>query len=185
MALAKDRKRLNVKGGGALYVRELDPTPTNTYSLLGYLGGSDVADEHQMVESLDETGVLADVSSGSKIFRLKSKLQQSSIDEMDLLRTAENKYFEALYVVPLKNGRYQELSIPLCRINPTINASFAAATERNIPIELIGLAPKAAYTRGITAFNVVANQSYVLVEGAAATFNLSNTEASTLATAIL
>jgi hypothetical protein len=185
MALAKDRKRLNVRGGGALYVRELDPTPSNTYLLLGYLSKTDFNDEHQMVGDVDEAGVLPDSKSGSQVFKLATELKQTSIDEIQLLNTAAGKYFEGIYVVTLANGRVQELSIPLIRLNPTLKMAFAAATERRIPLEIIGLAPKAAYTRGVVAFNVVLNQPYVLVEGSSATFNMSNTEASALATAIL
>jgi hypothetical protein len=185
MALARDRKRINVKGGGALYVRELDPTATNTYSLLGYLAKTDFNDEHQMVGDPDEAGNLPDTKRGSQKFTLKSELKQTTLDEINLLRNATGKYFEALYVVTLANGYVQELSIPLCRINPNLAMAFAAATERRIPLEIVALAPKAAFTRGVTAFNVIANQPYILVEGASATFNQSNTEASTLATAVL
>lgn len=185
MANQKDRKRINVKGGGLLYARELDPTPSNTYVELGYLDSSELDDMISMVGDIDEAGILPNSVEGSQVAKFRTVLKQSSADEINFLRNATGKFLELYYRVLLANGYYQEVSIPLARVNPSVNLKFAAGTERKISVEFFCLAPKAAYTRGVTAFNVVKDQPYVLIDGASATFNTSNTEASALAAAVL
>lgn len=185
MSLGKARKSISVRGGGTLLIRQLDPTPTNAYSDLGYIKDSTLEDADVMVGEVDESGVLPDFKSGSETCSWKLTLKQATQDEINFLRNAINMYFEAYYKVTLGNGNIQEISIPLCRVSPMFNAKFAANAERTLDIVITMLAPKAAFTRGVVAFNVVAGQPYILVDNATAQFNTSNTEASTLAAAIL
>ena len=184
MSLQKDRNRMNAKGGGDLYIREIYPTPSNTYLSIGYLDSTKLNDKHSMVGDPDEEGQVITKVDGGQDVTLDEILKQSSLDEINLIRNAGGKYYEAYYPCTLKNGNVQELSIPICQIIPDLSMEFKAATERKIPIQIQCLAPKAAYTRGVTAFNVIKNQPYIMVEGATATFNTSNTEASALAAAI-
>jgi hypothetical protein len=183
--MAKSRKAISVRGGGTFYYREIDPTPSNTYLEAGYIASSELDDVQQMVGEVDESGVLPDIKSGSQIVKWKMVLKQATQAVIDLLRNAAGKYYEGYYVVLLANGQYQEISIPVFTFSPNVNLRFAAATERQVACELNCLAPKAAYTRGVTAFNVVKDQPYIVLDGASATFNTSNTEASALATAIM
>lgn len=185
MALARDRKRINVKGGGKFYMRQIDPSPSNTYLDPGYLAGTSVLDEPTMVDSVEEAGNFVDTKVGATKATVEITMEQSGIDELGLMQNADGKYYEGYYPVLLANGNSQEWSFPLMKLKPGFNLNFAAATKRQIKLPFTLLAPKAAYVRGVTAFNVVANGTYIVVEGANATFNTANTEAAALATAIL
>jgi len=169
LALSRDRTRINVKGGGLAKIREISGTQSDTFSDLGYLGGSDVNDEHNFMEIIDETGSLIDALSGGQKAYIKTTLKQSSIDEINLLKNAVGKYYDFYYYAKLNNGRFQELSAIPCKIKPGAVLSFKSATERTIEITIYFLNPKAAATRAPIGYNVVADQPYVLIEGAAAT----------------
>lgn len=169
MALSRDRTRINVKGGGLAKIREISPTQTDGLSDLGYLGGSDVNDEHNVIEIVDETGSLIDALSGGQKAYMKTVLKQTSADEINLLRNAVGKYYDFYYYAKLNNGRFQELSAIPCKIKPGQVLSYKSATERTIEVTIYFLNPKAAATRAPVAYNVIADQPYVLIEGAAAT----------------
>lgn len=169
LALGRDRTRINVKGGGLLKLRETSPTQTDTFSDAGYLGGTDLNDEHNMLEIIDEVGNLIDALSGGRKAMLKGILKQTSIDEINLLKNAVGKYYDAYYYVKLNNGRFQELTAIPCKIKPGPVLSFKSATERTIELTIYFLAPKASATRAPVAYNVTVDEPYVLIEGAAAT----------------
>jgi hypothetical protein len=186
MAVARDRKRSNVRGGGKLYLRELSPTPSNTLLDVGYIKSTDFINEHTMVELFDETGNFIDNKSGQQKVVLNVILQQSSIDEINLLNNASGKYYELYYKNPnLANTYVQEVSIPIGVLKPGVTLKMAAATERTIELNISCLAPKADYVRGVTTFNVSENVPFIITETATAQYNTSNTEASAMATAIL
>jgi hypothetical protein len=186
MAVARARSRVNVKGGGKLYLRELSPAASNTLLDLGYIKSTDLMNEHSMVQSDDEAGNVIDSKSGAQKVTLKTVLQQSSIDEINLLNNAVGKYYELYYKnANLANGLVQEVSIPLGKIKPGVILKMASATERTIDLEITCLAPAASYTRTVTLFNVTENVPFIIAETATAQYNTSNTEASALATAIL
>jgi hypothetical protein len=187
MALGKDRKRINVKGGGLLKLRELDPSATAAFSEAGWLGGTTVSDKHDMVTSKDEQGLVIDHASSGEDVTLKSILKQTTIDEINLLKNADGKYYEAYYYVKLKNGNVQELNIPLCKITPGFELDHKPG-ERNIEIAITALAIKAAttVTRAPVAYNIdpTVNPYYVLIEGAAPGSGAPTETAGTLTTLI-
>jgi hypothetical protein len=183
MSLGKNRTRVNVKGGGTLKLREMSPTQTDAFSEAGYLGGTDLNDEHSMLEIIDETGNLIDAQSGARKCILTTTLKQSGIDEINLLKNAVGKYYDAYYVVKGSNGTFQELSMGVCKLKPGAVLKYASATERTIALTIYMLAPKAAATRAPTAFNVVADEPYVLIENAAAVG--APTEATTVFAALI
>jgi len=185
MALARDRKRINVKGGGKIQLRELDPSPSNTYLDLGYLVSNTLTDEHTMVESVDESGQLVNSQTGARKVTWKTVIKQTTADEINLLKNAGTKLYEVYYNVTMSNTYVQMLCLLPVRIKPSVVLDFASATERTLEVEFHCLVPKAAYTRGVTTFNVVANEPYVLVDASSETFNTSNTEASAIASAVI
>ncbi len=186
MVIQRNRLRINVKGGGKWYIRQLSPAPSNTLLDLGYIKSTDLNNSHKMVDSEDETGILIDSKSGGQQAEVKFVLQQSSIDEINLLNNANGIYYELYYKnANLANGYVQELSIPLGKIVAGETLKMAAATERTIDVTVKCLAPKADYVRGVTTFNVSENVPFILTETATAQYNTSNTEASAMATAIL
>jgi len=162
-----DRRRLNVKGGGLLQLRQIDPTP-GSFLTVGFIADSKFADDPNMVEEVDEAGRFIDVVSAGSKPKFTSNLMQSSSDEINLVRLAGTLYYELYYYVALANGRFQELNAPICRVVPKLDLSFKAGEKRVVPIEISFLAAALALTRTPTAYNVAQWGSYVLIEGAAA-----------------
>lgn len=169
LALARDRTRISVKGGGLAKIREISPSQVDAFLDLGYLSGSDINDEHNVLEIIDEAGNLIDALSGGQKSYIKTMLKQSSADEINLLKNAAGKYYDFYYYAKLNNGRFQELTAIPCKIKPGPVLSFKSATERTIEVTIYFLAPKAAATRAPIGYNVTADVPYVLIEGAAAT----------------
>jgi len=183
MALQKDRIRENVKGGGVLKIREIYPNATNTFSDLGYLNGTDFKDERTENESMDEAGNFINVLTTGQKVTIETVLKQTSIDEINLLKNSEGKYYDLYYSVKLQNGNTQELSIPLCKLKAGVTLSFKPEA-RTLPLTIYALAPKSDYTRTPTDYNVTVNVPYTLIENATAKGVPTDT-ASALATAIL
>lgn len=180
MPLAKDRSRINVKGGGDLRVRPLKPTPVDTWLVLGYQGGTTVNDEYGMVECIDEAGLQIEFLPGQEIVKISGTLMQSSIDEINHLKTVGTAW-EMYYKVILANGNIQEYNFPLVRFKFGPALEMAANKLRGIPFEARALAVKATWTRTPTNFNITADQAYVLTENAAAVNPPSDTAANVVA----
>lgn len=164
-------------------VRELYPTPSDTFLDVGWLGGTNLNDEHNMLEIIDEQGILLDWKSSGKVFNLTSKLKQSGIDEINLVRNADGKYYEMYYKVTTGEAKVQEINA-FVKIQPGAQIEFAAGTERTIPITIKGWAVKAALVRSPTVYNIAVYESYVYIENAAAQGVPIDT-AATVATAVL
>lgn len=184
MALEKSRLRINVKGGGTLRIRELSPTPSNTFLDVGYVTTDTLLDEPTMVDSIDEVGNFIDTKSGAQKVTWKTVLKQTSIDEINLLKNAVGKYYDLFYSVLLANGNTQEFRVWLGKIKPILTLEFAAATERKIEVEITALMPKATFTTTPTDYNVTAGNYYVVIENVVAKGVPTDTAAS-MATAIL
>jgi hypothetical protein len=183
MALQRDRSRINVKGGGLMKIRQIAPAASDSFLDVGYIKDSELGDAFTMVDSINDAGKFIDTNAGAHKVVWKTTLMQSSIDEINLIRTAEGKYFDLYYSCPLANGNVQEFSAAIVKIKPGAVLAFKSATERNIAIEITFLSPGGAFTRTPTAFNVVSGVEYVLTEGASANGAPSDT-ASTLYTAV-
>ena len=168
MALGKDRRRVNVKGGGLLRLREISPSQTDTFSDVGYLGGSGLNDEHSMIEIIDEVGNLIDALSGARKAVFTTTLKQSTLDEINLLKNAVGKYYDLYYYVKLANGSIQELTAIPVKIKAGPVLEYKSATERTIQVTIYMLAPKATATRAPTVYNVTVDEPYVLIENGSA-----------------
>lgn len=192
MANARNRQRINVKGGGKLWIRQLSPAASNTWIDIGYLDDNELDDKTAMVDSEDERGDYIDTKQGSRKVTWKTTLKQTGADEINLLRNADGIYYELYYDVVLANTYHQEYNMHLVKIDNSVNLKFAKATERKLQVVFSLLAPKAAFTATDTAFNVIANDPYVMNENTSTspTYTTSsgvptNTQASAKATAIL
>lgn len=168
MANQFDRRRISVKGGGLLQLREIDPTPTTSFSTIGFISATEFLDSHTLVESIDDKGDFIDTKSGARAVSLKTTLMQTTKEEIDWMKNAEGKYFEAYYKVTLNNGQIQELVMPVCRVKPGVELSFQSATQRTIALEVHVLAPATALTRTPSAYNSAQWVPYVLTEGGSA-----------------
>lgn len=184
LALSRDRLRQNVRGGGLAKLREIYPTPSDTFLDLGYLNGTDLTDDHNMIEITDEAGNFIDTLSGSQKAMMKTVLTQSSIDEVLLRKNARAKYYDLYYSVLLANGNTQEVSAGIVKIKAGGNLEFKSGTLRGIELEIYFLAPKGDFTRTPVDYNIVAPAPYVIIENAVAK-GLPSDTATNLKTAVL
>jgi len=167
MALGKNRRRINVKAGGTLLLRELSPTPTDAFSDAGYIESLVVNDEATMIDIPDAEGNMIEYLSGQRRVGLEITLSQSSKDEIDVIKDADGKYYDLFYAVPLVNlSETQQWSFCLVKFKPGPNLNFAGATKRTIKLEAVAVVPKAAFTRTPATFNIVANQPYITYQNA-------------------
>ena len=185
MSLGKSRRRINVKGGGTLQIRELAPNASDAFFDLGYLLSSKLTDEHTIVELSDERGDFVDAKSGGRKVHWETVLKQSGIDEINLLKNAEGKYYDVYYSVKTANDTLvQEVSLCICKIKPGPVLEFKSATERTIQVTLYALAPDAGLTRTPPAFNIVIHEPYVITEGSTPNGTPTDTAASVAAAII-
>lgn len=168
MALAKSRLRLNVKGNGTVKIREIYPTQTDAFSDVGYVDGSVLEDLYNMIESVDEHGDFIDSKPSGEMVKYKFNLKQSTIDEINLLRNADGKYYDLYILGVLANGNSIEISAIPVKIKPGFSLDMAGGKERGLPCEMSLLAPKATATRAPTDYNVTVNKPFVLIENAVA-----------------
>jgi len=179
MPLGYDRRAINVKGGGTLQLRVIDPTAQQgAFASVGFIKNDILVDEHGIVESQDSKGDAIDAKSGSQKVKFTSVLMQSSKDEIDLMKDAKDRYYEMYYKAVNNDATIQEIVAAVCRIKPGIEIAFGAATERNISLEIHFLAPATVLTRTPAAYNTAQWVPYVLTEGAAA--NGAPTDAATV-----
>jgi hypothetical protein len=186
LALARDRTRQDLNGGGLLKIRPISPAASDTFLDLGYLGGTDLGDEHSIIKWIDEVGNVINAQTGQREAGIKSVLQQSSIDEINLLKNARGVYYDVYYYKKnLETGKIQELSACCCKLKPGSVLSMKSNSQRTLALEIYFLAPKAAFTRTPTGFNVVADEPYVIAEQASVALGSPTDTASTLAAAVL
>jgi hypothetical protein len=186
LALARSRIRQDVNGGGILKAREIYPTASDVWLDLGYLGGTDLGDEHSVIKWIDEAGNVINAQSGQREAGIKSILQQSGIDEINLLKNARGKYYDVYYYKKnLETGTIQEISAAICKLKPGPVLSMKSNSQRTLALEIYFLAPKAAFTRTPAGFNVVADEPYVIAEQASVALGAPTDTAATMAATIL
>jgi len=186
MALQRDRTRQDVNGGGTLKLRQISPTPSDTFLDVGYLGGTDAEDAHSIIKWIDEVGNVINAQTGQRECGLKGILYQTSIDEINLLKNARGQYFDLYYYKKnLETGKIQEISACISKLKPGPVLSMKANSQRTLALEVYFLAPKAAFTRTPAGFNVVADEPYVIAEQASVALGVPSDTASSLAAAVL
>jgi len=185
MSLQKARTRINVKGGDVFKMRQISPTPSDTFVDYGYLTSLEFGDVRDMVESPDAAGNLINANAAGRTVSFTLTLMQTSKEEIDAVAALADKYFDCIYHVQLAvAATYQHLSMVCVKFNPSIQLVFQAGTRREIKLTGYALCPKAAYTRTPTTYNVVAGVPYVFLDDAVAATDPSDTAAAT-ATAVL
>lgn len=185
MALQKSRLRINIKGGSTFKCREISPTPTDTFTDFGYLTSLEFHDAVEMTEASDPTGNLINSLAGDRKVTFTVTLMQTSKEEIDAVSALADKYYDVIYHVQLNEAtKYQHLSMPCVKFNPSVELVYSSGTMREIKLSGYALAPKANYTRTPTSYNVTANVPYVFLDDTTAVQDPTDT-ASALATAIL
>lgn len=168
MALAKDRTRFSVKGFISIKVKQITSGGADTtMDFLGYSENTDFMVDHEMVDFRDEEGKLRHRLSSAETWRKTINLLQVGIDEINLLKSANGKFFHLYAIAQLINGNYQEIYMPLVTINPKIDLKFAPG-KRTLPVEVTALMPKGAVNVTPSAFNVPADAYGVIIENASA-----------------
>lgn len=171
MALGKSRIKQEVKGGGLLKIRQLSPSASDTFVDVGWLGGTDIEDSHDMIDGRDERGLLFNRQSGAETVTIKTKLKQSSKDEIDLVTKCKDQFYEGYYKVLTQAGAYvQEYSFFIMKIKPGVVLSMQSATERTIEVEitLLAVGSETTIVRAPTDYNITpsTNPYWLMIENA-------------------
>lgn len=169
LALQKDRNRFSNKGGGLLKLKEIASGGSFTsMDDIGYLGESGLNIDPKMLEIVDERGFMINSITSGEEWRFKTTILQVSIDEINLLKQAQNKYYHLYYKsAALPNGNIQEIYIPLVKIVNVLELSFKN-DKRNIQVEFLALMPKAALTVTPSGLSVAADSYGTILEGSSA-----------------
>jgi hypothetical protein len=138
MALGMNRRRIFVKGLGALQVAELDPTPDASFRSCGFLRDLTLNDAAQQTEIIADTGHLVDMPTQSRKVTAVANLLQSSKEEFDLVRTADGKLHAVRYFGFAGGKTFQWWCFPRVRIAPSLNVEFKPG-ERIIPMGFAAL----------------------------------------------
>ena len=185
MAIGKTRTRINVKGGDVFKMREISPTPSNTFVDYGSLSSLEFNDVRDMVESPDAAGNLVNANAAGRTVSFTLNLMQTTKEEIDAVAALADKYFDCIYHVQLSvAANYQHLSMCCVKFNPSVQLVYQAGTRREIKLTGYALAPKAAMTRTPTTYNVVAGVPYIFLDDTTAATDPSDTAAD-VATAVL
>lgn len=187
MALGKSRVRINAKGGGIL-IKATALTSggaLTTMDDLGYVESVELTDEPSIQEAVDAAGAMANAIEGSRKVTVKAVLLQSSYDEINLVNTAEGKFFHLYIQVKQDNPTvtYQEAYLPLCKITSSLTLGYQANNTRKIEVMFTALMPKGAVTVTPSGLNVAAGLYYVLVDTATTALGQVTTANGTIYTA--
>lgn len=176
MALGKTRQTFSNKGGGLLKIKEIASGGAfTTMDDIGYLEESGLNIDPKMVTHDDERGFIINALSSGEEWRFKTKLMQVSIDEINLLKTSQNKYFHIYYKsAAFPNGNIQEIYIPLVKVISVIDLPFKA-DKRQIEVEFLALMPKAALTVVPAGLSVLVDTYGTIVENAVAVGEVTTT----------
>lgn len=134
MAISRDRKRIIVRGLGLLEVLQVDPTPDTEFADVGYIKSTAFTDEQASEPIVDERGDLADVKVQSQTVTLESQMQQTTKDEVDLIRNADGKIYALRYSGSPQPDRGEYWCVEQARIVPMQSLTFQPG-ERNIPLK--------------------------------------------------
>lgn len=147
MSLAKRRQSVSVKGLGTAEVRSITDAETN-FSDIGYLDSSVFPEDVSNVEDIqDEAGNFVDQKEISRIVKARLNLLQSGIDEVNLLRNADGKYYAVRYCGLLNSGEFQYFCFENAKIVPGFTKNYTPG-KQILPV-LIGSLKQAD-----SAFNI-------------------------------
>jgi hypothetical protein len=132
MGLQKDRTRIHVRGLGNLYLRELEPSEAADFSSAGYIKGTTIEDVYEMEDITPETGERTDRLEKSHTADLQTNLEQSSLEEIELIKLASGKVYAARYFGLTGTGRFQYFNFDLAKVDPNLKLPFAPG-ERLLP----------------------------------------------------
>ncbi len=138
--ITRNKNAVVNKGGGELFVREINPETmtypdSNVYDL-GYIEVSDFKDTAEMEEINDETKNVVKLNKTNHIVQITATLLQSDANTLDISKFCRNKYFQIYYYMGKVDSNDQELVIPVAMINPSATLN---STNRKINIEITGL----------------------------------------------
>ena len=162
MALQKDRTRIFVRGLGNLWLLRKEPTVDTAFYSAGYLKNTTITDTNEMEEIRPENGLLLDILSKTRTVDIETNLEQTSIDEIELVRNASDKVHSVRYYGKGFNGRFQYYCADQARIVPGLKLSFAPG-ERLLPLKMQALGQDLAYE--IPEYYVVETNDQINIDG--------------------
>lgn len=131
--MAFNRRRVFVKGLGALEVREVLPTPAAAFSNVGALKSVVINDVHTIVDVIADTGHRLNALSSEQKVSGVAELWQTSADEINLLRDAIAKQHAVRYGGLASPTAFQFWSFPMARLAPNVTLGYKPG-ERTLPL---------------------------------------------------
>ncbi len=127
--MARDRRKIFVKGLGLLEVRELLPSLETVKSDAGYLNDTTFTKDSVVEDVNDENGNLVDSQEKSVKVSLETNLQQSSIDEINLLNNAAPKTYALAYSGMIQSDKFQFYAMEKAKILPGISKKYSPGLQ--------------------------------------------------------
>lgn len=124
MSIQRDRKRILVRGLGTIEVRQIDPTPDTYFADAGYLLETTVTDAVNMVMVTDENGNPVNMIAQDRRVSFLSKLQQSTQDEINLLRNSLSQLHAVRYYGSPQTDRWQYFCAEVSRLTPSVGLPY-------------------------------------------------------------
>ena len=148
MALARDRKRILVRGMGNVSIREVETSSAAAFSDLGYIKSSVFQDAAEMEDIKDETGAIINSLRVNRVVSLEPILLQTGQDEIDIVRNAAGKVYAVRHYGRVSDdNRFQYYCMDQAKLYPRVTLDFKAG-ERPLPVIFKALAQDGlAYTQ--------------------------------------
>lgn len=144
MSNLKSRDRFSVKGLGDCQLRRVEPTEETDFVNVGYLEETDFKDIAEIEIIRDENGRVIQALVQSEMVGIDTVLQQTSKDEIDLVKDAKQKIYAMRYYGAASPVMWQYFCIENAVIEPTLNLPFKKG-KRLIPMKAIALFKEGTY----------------------------------------
>lgn len=138
MALQYKRSRIFVKGLGSFQLRETDPSAATEFSDVGALRDMTINDVYEMIDVVSDGGRLLNYLPQSQKVSGVVNLWQTTKDEIDVPRNAEQKLYAIRYGGMASSTTFQMWSFPECRLSPGVSLEYKPG-ERVLPISFAAL----------------------------------------------
>lgn len=136
--LLKSRDRFSVKGLGECRLLQVLPTMGTAFDSAGYLENTDFKDILETEIIKDENGNITNVLEKSRAIGLDTMLQQTSIDEINLLRQSSGKAYAVQYYGLANPGMFQYFLIPQAILDAGVPLPFKTG-KRTLPLKALGV----------------------------------------------
>lgn len=158
--MPKDRKKIYVNGLGDLLIRELEPSESDYFQNVGYLSGTKITIDKEVQEIWSEDGELIELGVLKEDSVIETALLQRSIDEINIIKDAENKVYAVRYCGNLNGKPYQYYCIEQARVVPKLELNYTVGNNP-IPLTLRAIKKVEAYDIPLMYINEASNKLYL------------------------